>query len=96
MTEHKQPQIRNLTITGITALTGCIVLVVVGVALIAGLWLDSLIGRRGPATVCLLVLSAPVSLYLMVRTALTLVKYIEPPAPARTRESTTSYEEKEE
>lgn len=96
MTEHQPARIRNLTITGITALTGCIALVVIAIALVAGLWLDSLLGRRGPATVCLLVLSAPVSLYLMVRTALTLVKYIEPPAPVKKRNLVSSYEEKEE
>jgi hypothetical protein len=97
MTQNKSPRIRNLTITGITALTGCISLVVVAVALLLGLWIDSLLGRRGPATVCLLVASAPVGLYLMVRTALTLVKYIEPPTPVRKRNKAANfYEEKEE
>ncbi len=84
MTEKKIPsRSRNLTITGITALTGCVALIVVMVALFAGLWIDSLLGRRGPATICLLVLSVPLSLYLMVRIALALVKEIQPPVPAK-------------
>lgn len=54
-------------------------LVVIMTALLLGLWLDSLLGQRGPATICLLVLSVPVSLYLMLMIALRLVKQIEPP-----------------
>lgn len=83
MTKKQPSRTRNLTITGITALTGCVALIVVMVALFAGLWIDSLLGRRGPATICLLVSSVPVSLYLMVRIALTLVKQIQPSAPVK-------------
>lgn len=83
MNQEKTTRTRNLTITGITALTGCVALIVVMVALAAGLWIDNVLGRRGPATICLLVLSVPLSLYLMVWIALTLVKQIQLPTPAK-------------
>jgi hypothetical protein len=98
---HQEPntpsRTRNLGITGITALTGCVSLVIIFVALFIGLWLDGLLGLRGPATICLLVLSVPVSLYLMIQIALRLVKQIPPPKPTQKTTSRKSfYEEKEE
>ncbi|MGB1287929.1 MAG: hypothetical protein ACPG7F_15425 [Aggregatilineales bacterium] len=79
MTQHKPSRKRNLSVTGLIAMTGFLSLVVIMSALFIGLWLDSLIGQRGPMTVCLLVLSMPLSLYLMVTIALRLVQQIEPP-----------------
>jgi hypothetical protein len=96
LTEQKPPRIRNLTITSILALTGFISLGVIGVALVVGLWIDSQLGRRGPVTVCLLVLSVPVSLYLMVRTVLTLVKFIALPASVKTQNRVSSYRDEED
>lgn len=69
----------NLSIAGISALTGCVSLLITLVALVAGLWLDSLLGQRGPATLCLLGLSVPISLMLMIRIALALIRRIGPP-----------------
>jgi hypothetical protein len=97
MTERPPSRTRNLSITGITALTGCVTLTVIAIALITGLWIDSFIGRRGPATICLLVLSIPVSLYLMTRMALTLVGQIQPNVPPQQQRSKKLfYDEKEE
>lgn len=88
---------RNLGITGITALTGCVSLVIIFVALFIGLTIDRLLGVRGPATICLLVLSVPVSLFLMIQIALRLVQQVEPSSTAQKKTSRTSfYEEKEE
>lgn len=80
MANQKPTRIKNLSIAGILALTGLVTIVIALGALFLGLWLDSLLGVRGPATVCLLVVSAPFSLFLMVRIALALVKRIEPSA----------------
>lgn len=77
MTEKRPSRIKNLTIAGILALTGFIALFVALLALFIGLWLDTLIGVRGLATVCLLALSVPVSLFIMVRLALSLVSRID-------------------
>lgn len=82
MEEHQQVRrIKNLTLAGIAALTGCVAVIVILSALLLGLWLDSKIGRRGPAVVTLLVLSAPVSLFLMTTIALAIVKRIQPQLP---------------
>lgn len=93
--EEKRPsRLKNLGIVGITALTGFIAVVVVIVALIVGLWIDAQIGRRGPATICLLVASVPVSLFLMIRLALGLVKMLPPPVVQHDL-SDSSHEEEE-
>lgn len=77
MTEKQPSRVKNLTIAGILALTGFVALIIALLALILGLWLDSLFGMRGPVTVCLLVLSVPMSLYVMTRMALSLVRRIQ-------------------
>jgi len=76
MTKPPTSRIKNLTLAGISALTGCVALLVVLVALFLGLWLDQQLGQRGPATILVLILSVPVSLYLMTRLALGLVRRI--------------------
>jgi hypothetical protein len=96
MGERKPSRLRNLTIVGITALTGLIAVVVITVALIVGLWIDSQIGRRGPATICLLVASVPFSLFLMIRLALGLVKQLPVPTPPATYAVEDSSHEEEE
>jgi hypothetical protein len=74
----KSARIRNLAYAAAAGLSGLICLVVVFTALFAGLWLDARFGQRGPFTVLLLVASVPVSLFLMTRTALWLVRRIQP------------------
>jgi hypothetical protein len=60
-------RIKNLTLAAIAGQAGCLTLTIVLLALFIGLWLDSRLGQRGPCTLGLLVLSIPVSLYLMLR-----------------------------
>jgi len=74
----KSSRFKNLGFAGVAALTGFVPLIVIIGALFIGLWLDSRIGRRGPATIVMLLLSTPVSLYVMTRIALSLVKHIQP------------------
>jgi len=94
MTKPPSSRIKNLTLAGISALTGCVALLVILVALFLGLWLDHQMGRRGPATILVLMLSVPVSLYLMTRMALGLVRRID--VVATTSEATHLSHEKEE
>lgn len=75
--DRRQARLRNWFLAGIAALTGLVALIIVLVALLAGLWLDSLLGQRGPATICLLVLSVPITLFVMVRVALGLVRKLQ-------------------
>jgi MFS family permease len=79
MAERRRGRLQNLGIVGITALAGFITVALVVGALIVGLWIDAQLGVRGPATVCLLVASVPLSLTLMIWLTLTLVKRLPPP-----------------
>ena len=81
MEEQQARRIKNLTLAGISALTGCVAVIVILSALLLGLWVDSMMGQRGPAVVCLLVASAPVSLFLMTTIALAIVRRIQPQQP---------------
>ena len=97
---NRQSRLKNLGLAGIAALTGFIALTIVIVALMLGLWLDARLGQRGPATVCLLVLSVPFSLFVMVRIALALVSHIDVVVPSQedvvTQEGVVTSDEKEE
>lgn len=77
MRNKQATRIKNLTLAGIGALAGVVSLGVIMIALFLGLWLDSRIGRRGPMTILLLVLSVPISLYLMSRIALAAVTRVK-------------------
>ncbi|MBN2472186.1 MAG: AtpZ/AtpI family protein [Anaerolineae bacterium] len=82
---------RNLAYAALAGQAGLATVVLVFAALFAGLWLDSLLGLRGPFTIGLVVLSVPLSLFMMVRIALGAVGAI--PAPGEDPASTTAKEE---
>ena len=81
MANQQPTRIKNLSITSIIALTGCVPLVVVFAALFVGLWIDVQVGQRGPGIICSLAASLPISLYLMTRLALYLVSKLQPAPP---------------
>ncbi|MBC8098464.1 MAG: AtpZ/AtpI family protein [Armatimonadetes bacterium] len=64
------PRVKNLALAAVAAQAGCVTLVIVLAALFIGLGLDSQLGRRGPFTFSLLIVSIPVSLYVMLRVTL--------------------------
>lgn len=66
-----QPPIKNVTVAAIAGQAGCVTLTIVLSALFIGLWLDSLLPGEGrPITFILLLISVPLSLYLMLRVTL--------------------------
>ena len=65
---------KNLSLVGLSALTGFIAIVIVLTALFLGLTIDNMLGQRGPATICAVGASMPLSLYVMVKTAFFLIK----------------------
>ncbi len=86
-----------LALTSLVSQIGCVTLVFVFGALLAGLGLDKVLDTRPLFTVLLLVGSVPVSLFLVVRIALSTAAQLTPP-PAKTEdvvseEETTSQEE---
>jgi hypothetical protein len=60
----------SLALAGVAGQAGCVTLIVVIAALVAGLWLDNQLGTRPIVTILLVLASVPVSLYLMIRTVL--------------------------
>ena len=79
---------RNLAYTAAAGQAGLATVVLVVMALFIGLWLDSLLGLRGPFTIGLVVLSVPLSLFMMVRVALSATRAIEPPQTSTTTTTT--------
>ncbi len=61
------------------AQVGCLTVVVILLALGAGLWLDSRLGTKPWFTLGLVLASIPVSLYLVVRLALSAARRAYPP-----------------
>src|SRR5262245_26385548 len=70
-------RITNLALTAMAAQAGCASIVIIFVALLIGLWLDSQFGRRGPCTIGLLILSVPFSVYVMLRISLAAINLIQ-------------------
>ena len=69
---------------------GCFSLVIVLLALFIGIWLDSQFQVKGPFTIGLLVLSVPISLFVMVRIALGAVAKLSTPPPKNNSQSKRS------
>lgn len=59
---------------------GCMTVVVILLALGMGLWLDSYLGTKPWFTLGLVLASIPVSLYMMVRVALSAARRAYPPS----------------
>ena len=75
--QNQVRRIKNLTLAGIAALTGFVAVIVIIVALLLGLWLDSMLGQNGIAIVISLVVSAPIALILMTTLALAIVSEMQ-------------------
>lgn len=61
---------------------GCLTVVIVIAALVAGLWLDNRLGTRPWLTLGLVLASIPVSLVALVYTALSIGRRAQTPPPA--------------
>ena len=61
---------KNLVLAGMVSQVGCVTVVIVVGALLGGLWADSLFNTSPLFTVLFLLLSIPVSVYSLVRVAL--------------------------
>ena len=61
---------KNLALASMMSQVGCVTVVIVVGALLGGLWVDSLFNTKPLFTVLLMLLSIPVSVYSLVRVAL--------------------------
>jgi F0F1-type ATP synthase assembly protein I len=78
-TDRRQSQrLFNLTLASVAGQVGCLTLVIVLVALFAGLWLDSQFGTRPLFTLILMVASVPVTIVVMYRVATAATSRIKP------------------
>lgn len=57
----------SLTLVSLISQSGCVTVAIIGVALVAGLWLDSQFDSKPLFTLLLVLGSVPITLYLMVR-----------------------------
>ena len=81
-------RISNISVATIAGAAGCFMTVTIVGALVLGIVIDKLLGFRGPFTVGLVLVSAPVSLYVVIRLVLALIKRTQsPPKPQDTDSS---------
>jgi magnesium-transporting ATPase (P-type) len=66
-----------MALLGVTGQVGCLTLVIILVALIAGLWLDNQFQTRPLFTLILVLASIPISLFLMFRLVLSFAPRIQ-------------------
>jgi len=67
----------QMALLGVIGQVGCLTLVIILVALVAGLWLDNQFQTRPLFTLILVITSIPVTLYLMVRVVLSFAPRIQ-------------------
>lgn len=84
---------RNLALAGMVSQVGCVTIVIVVGALLVGLWLDSRWDTRPVMTIVLLLLSIPVSMYSLVRIALSTAHQFQTPQAPSDRPNPPSGEE---
>jgi hypothetical protein len=77
--ESARRRARNLGLAAVAGQSGCATLIIVFTALFIGLWLDTQFGLRGPLTFLTLVISIPISLYVMLRISYAAISRIDPP-----------------
>jgi F0F1-type ATP synthase assembly protein I len=63
----------SLALTSMVSQIGCVTVVIVLGGLLAGLWLDTQFGTKPVLTIVMLLLSIPVSMYSLIRIALSTV-----------------------
>jgi membrane protein implicated in regulation of membrane protease activity len=79
MTEPTPKRIPNVSVATIAGAAGCFMIVIVVGALILGIALDRALGWRGPFTIGLVVISAPLSLYLVYRMVIKVLREMQQP-----------------
>jgi hypothetical protein len=90
---QRTEQALRMALLGVIGQVGCLTLLIILVALIAGLWLDGQFHTRPLLTLLLMLGSVPVTLFLMFRIVLSTAPKLQ--AVAGQDEQTTSEEEPE-
>jgi len=77
MNQDQQQINQAALLAGIIGQVGCLVVLIIGLALGAGILLDRFLGTRAIFTVLLMVGSVPVALYITVRISMTAVAHTQ-------------------
>lgn len=73
----------NLTLASVAGQVGCLTLIIIIVALFAGLWIDKTLDTKPLFTLILMVGSVPVTLILMFKIVRTATSHMKPDQPKR-------------
>jgi F0F1-type ATP synthase assembly protein I len=84
----------NVAMFSVGAEVGCATLIIVFLALFAGIGLDKLLGTKPVFTIILILGSAPLSLFLTFKLAMRAVKNIAPQEPVSVQTKPVEEEEK--
>lgn len=90
--DDRQQRAFAVALASTVSQVGCVTVVIILGALVAGLWLDKTLDTRPLFTLLLLLASIPVSLFALVRIALSAVAQLTPP-PSKESEGEFSEEE---
>ena len=77
----------NLTMAAVAGQVGCLTLVIIFGALIAGLWLDRSFETKPLFTILFMVASMPITLYVMIRVVQGATNRIKPAADEKNHEN---------
>lgn len=77
---------RNLALAGSFSQVGCVTVFIILAALLLGLWLDNLLNTKPILTIVSILVSIPVSLYSVVRIALSAAARFQSPVDVETPE----------
>ena len=80
-------RISNISVATIAGAAGCVMTIAIVGALVLGIVIDKLLGFRGPFTIGLVLVGAPVSLYVVFRLTLTLIKRTQAQASQQDKDS---------
>ncbi len=70
----------TMTLAGVVSLGGFIILGIVIGALALGLWLDGMLNVKPLFTILLMIVSAPISIFVMYRVAMSAISKMSPPS----------------
>lgn len=82
--------VRNLALAAVAGQAGCLSVVLIFLALFAGLFIDSRLNTHPVFTIGLVLISVPISLYAMIRMVLSSVSAIKLTPPGKPGEAVPS------
>jgi F0F1-type ATP synthase assembly protein I len=76
--KDRQQKTYNLVLAAVASQVGCLTLVIIFGALIAGLWLDRMFASKPFFTIFFMIASMPITLYVMFKVAQSATKRMKP------------------